>query len=208
MYHFIIQICYRTHWLNVICIVQIFRSLHRLCSPGYSVPPLGKHFHILYNRFLFLFSQSMMFLSQTCLAKICILLCICIEVNVMNTPEGLFMLCVHDGGFPYFVFTFSYYGTVSFRSYQFPQIKLLINCPLPLLSTDYPWHYRLFGCIPVYRKKKCYYPMIKDSDIKIKSKLLPHSWKTGKKKLEVLETAVYYSKKKKKSLISVLSHFC
>lgn len=151
VYHFIIQICYRTP--NVICVVLVFRSLHRLWSPGYSVPPLAKQFHILCNRFLSLFSQSMLSLSQTCLAKICILLCICIEVNVTNTPEGLFILCVQDSVFPYFVFPFLYYGTVSFRSSLFPQIKLLINWLVPLLCTDYPWHYRSFGGIPVYREK-------------------------------------------------------
>lgn len=109
-YHFIIQICYRTHWLNVICIVQVFfRSLHRLWSPGYGVPPVAKHFHILYNRFLSLFSQSMLPFSQTCLAKICILLCMCIEVNMMNTPEALVMLCV---GCCFSIFCFLHFHTI------------------------------------------------------------------------------------------------
>lgn len=131
-----------------------FGSLHKLSSPGYSVPPLAKHFHILYNTFPSLFSQTMLCLSQICLAKICILLCICIEVNIMSTPEGLFMLYVQDGAFPKFVFTFSYYGAVNFRSYHFPQIKLLINCLLLSLSTAYPWHFKSCECIPVSREKK------------------------------------------------------
>lgn len=127
----------------------------------------SKHFHILYNT-LSLFNQSMLCLSQTCLAKLCILFCICIEINIMSTPEDMFMLCVQVGAFPQFVFTFSYYGAISFRSYHYPQIKLLINCLLLLLSTAYPWHCKSFECIPVSREKISY-PMIKYSNNKIKS---------------------------------------
>lgn len=157
VYHFIIQICYRAHWLKAICILQILlRALHRSWSPEYFVPLLARHFYILYSRYSPLFSQSMLSLSQTWLARICTVLCTCTAVHVITIPEGLFMLCAQDVlvhkmcGFTCFIFGFSYYRTVRLKLYHFLKIKLLITCLLTF-STENPYHYRSFGCVPTYR---------------------------------------------------------
>lgn len=84
VYNFIIQICYRTHWQKAICILHIFRSFTQSVITRILCFSVSKAFPQPIQQ------------VQPSLARICMVLCTCIAVHVITTPEVLFMLCAQD----------------------------------------------------------------------------------------------------------------